>query len=310
MERSSLNQMVRFSLKLIFILLLIIIIDQGIGMILRHLYFRQKSGEESQITYVIDSTFADVLIFGSSRANHHYVPDIFESRLNKTCFNAGKDGSYFLYGCAIFKAIARRYNPKLIIFDIRPYELGNITSEYERLSILLPYYRKYPEIRSIINLRGPFEKLKHISSIYPYNSLVFQIVRGTLNLRKTSAPNLKGYIPLFRTMKANNIDSWNLSNITIDENKINALKDIIATCKQKKIELVFVYSPMWRIIQNSFCDSLISRICSEQGISYINMSNDSTFINRPDYFEDVSHLNNEGARVFSNMLIDKIYQTN
>jgi len=29
-------------------------------------------------TYVMDSTKADILVFASSRASHHYVPEIFE----------------------------------------------------------------------------------------------------------------------------------------------------------------------------------------------------------------------------------------
>ena len=169
--------------------------------------------------------------------------------------------------------------------------------------------QKYPEIRNVINLRGPFEKVKHFSSIYPYNSLIFQIVGGTLMLRKSGLPDLKGYIPLYRTMKAEKIDTFNLGNFEIDENKILAMKDIISTCKQKNIALVFVHSPFWRISTDSYCSSIISGMCSENGINYLDMSNDSTFINKPDYFDDISHLNNKGAEVFTNMLIDRIYNS-
>jgi cell division protein FtsL len=307
MERSSLNQMARFSLRFILILLLILIFDQGIGVILKHFYFRQKFGEQSQLTYVIDSTVADMLIFGSSRASHHYIPEIFEKSLNNTCFNTGKDGNYFLYSYALFKTIVKRYNPKLVIFDIRPYELGDITYEYERLSLLLPYYQKYPEIRHIIDLRGPLEKYKHISAIYSFNSVIFQVARGNLKHSKTSEPDLKGYIPLYRTMNHEKIGTWDLCNITFDENKIHALNDIISTCKQKNIELIFVNSPIWVTIQYSSCKNFISDMCSEQGIEYIDMSNDSTFINNPYYFDDISHLNNEGATIFTNMLISKMH---
>jgi hypothetical protein len=310
MESTSLYQVKHFFIKFVFIVLLLTLFDQSVGLVLRTLYFRQKSGEESQLTYVIDNMVADILIFGSSRANHHYVPEIFEKRLNKICYNTGKDGSYFLYSWAIFKAIIKRYNPKLVIFDIRPYEFGNIPAEYERMSILLPYYKKYPEIRNVLNLRGPFEKLKNISAIYPYNSLIFQITRGSLNLRKSMDTDLKGYIPLFRIMNPGKIDTWNLSDIELDKNKLNALKDIISTCKEKKIKLVFVFSPMWKIVPKISCDEIITGICAEHGIDYINMSNDSLFLEHPEYFDDTSHLNNEGANVFSDLLIDRICHAN
>lgn len=309
MEISSLNKVSRFFLRLVLIASLILLLDQVFGLILKHYYFRQENGKEAQTTYIIDSTVADILIFGSSRASHHYVPEVFESRLNKSFYNTGKDGNYILYSYAIFKSVLKRYYPKLIIFDIRAYDLGDIPSEYERLSQLLPYYQKYPEIRDVIDLRGPFEKLKQISAIYSYNSLILQIVNGNLGLIKAGETNLKGYIPLTRTMKQEKIDLWDLNNIRIDENKIHALKDIISTCKQKNVDLVFVQSPSWLIIQDSVCKKIISDMCSENGIAYLDMSNDSTFIKRPDYFEDINHLNNTGATVFSDMLINKLFNT-
>ena len=310
MEKSSLNQISRFFLRLVLIASVILIFDQGIGSILKHYYFRQKYGKESQTTYMIDSTVADILVFGSSRASHHYVPEVFESRLNKTFYNTGKAGNYILYSYATFKSIVKRYNPKLIFFDIRAYDLGDIPSEYERLSQLLPYYQKYPEIRNVIDLRGPFEKFKQISAIYPYNSLILQIVNGNIGLIKADETNIKGYIPLYRTMENEKIQPWDLGNIIIDENKIRALKDIISTCKQKNIDLVFVQSPnYWILIQDSYSNGIISDMCSESGIPYINMSADSTFMKRPDYFEDENHLNNEGATVFSNLLINKFLNT-
>jgi len=309
MEISSLNQMSRFFLRSVLIASLILLFDRGIGLILKHYYFRQENGKEAQTTYIIDSTVADILIFGSSRASHHYVPEVFESRLNKSFYNTGKDGNYILYSYAIFKSVLKRYDPKLIIFDIRAYDLGDIPSEYERLSQLLPYYQKYPEIRDVIDLRGPFEKLKQISAIYSYNSLILQIVNGNLGLIKAGETNLKGYIPLSRTLKEEKIEIWDLNKIRIDENKIRALKDIISTCKQKDVDLVFVQSPSWLIIQDSVCKKIISDMCSENGIAYIDMSNDSTFIKRPDYFEDINHLNNTGAIVFSDMLVNKLFNT-
>jgi len=309
MKTSSLNQISRFFLRLALVASILLIFDKGTGFLLKHYYFSQEYGKESQTTYIIDSTVADILVFGSSRASHHYVPEVFERRLHETFFNTGKDGNYILSSYAILKSVVKRYNPKLIILDIRAYDLGHIPSEYERLSQLLPYYQQYPEIREVIDLRGPFEKLKQISSIYSYNSLIFQIINGNLGLIKAGETNLKGYVPLSGTMTKEKIDIWDLNNTRIDENKIHALKDIISTCKQKNIDLVFVQSPSWLIIQDSVCKKIISDMCSENGIAYIDMSNDSTFIKRPDYFADMNHLNNTGAIVFSDMLVNKLHNT-
>ena len=105
MANSSFKQIIRFFLKFLLIVALILICDQGIGTILKFFYFRQESGDGYRTTYAIDSTIADILIFGSSRANHSYVPEIFEDKLHYTFYNTGRDGNFILYNYAIFKAI-------------------------------------------------------------------------------------------------------------------------------------------------------------------------------------------------------------
>ena len=53
----------------------------------------------------MELTKADLLVFGSSRANHHYVPEVFEDSLKLTFYNTGKDGSGIfitLHYCDLF----------------------------------------------------------------------------------------------------------------------------------------------------------------------------------------------------------------
>jgi len=310
MTSSAFKQILKFSYRFILILFLILVCDRGVGTILKIFYFRQESGVGYKTTYAIDSTVADVLIFGSSRANHGYVPEIFEDSLHYSFYNTGRDGNYILYNYAILKAISGRYNPKLIIMDIRPDDIGYSATEYERLSLLLPYYKTHPEIRNIIDYKGPFEKIKVVSAIYPYNSLILQILIGNLNYNKERVSDNKGYVPILKVMEKEKIDTFQISLLTVDENKINALKDIISTSKQKNIDLVFVYSPARTFIKDNFYETILSDLCSENGTNYIDMSNHPVFINNHLYFADKDHLNNDGAKVFSTMLVNKILHTN
>lgn len=300
------KQIIRLSLRVFMIVIVILICDRGIGAILNVFYFRQESGDGYRTTYAIDSTLADILVFGSSRANHSYVPEIFEDSFHSTFYNTGRDGNYVLYNYAIFKAITSRYNPKMIIFDLRPEDLGSNAFEYDRLSLLYPYYKTHPEISEIVDTKSPFEKIKRISAIFPYNSLIFQIAMGNLEFNKKRVPDIHGYIPFFEIMKTEKIDTSESSISTLDENKILALKDIILTCQQKNIELVFVNSPTWGITLDDFCEVRLLELCSENGIPFFDMSNHPTFIRNPGYFADKNHLNDEGAKVFSKILSDKI----
>lgn len=309
MSGSSAKQIKRFLFRFILIALIIFICDLGIGNILKFFYFRQTSGLLYRTTYAIDSTRADILVFGSSRANHHYVPEVFEDSLGGTFYNTGRDGNFILYNYAIFKAITQRYQPKLIIFDVNPGELEFNAKSYELLSSLLPYSQDHHEIKHIVALRSPFEKVKLLSMIYPYNSILLTIAVGNLDFNKKRKSDNKGYIAINKTMKNRKIDAEGNDineDAHVDEVKTAALIDIHKTCSQNKIKLFLVQSPVYALTGKNYCNPVISNFCAENNINYFDLSNQTDFINHPDYFADRIHLNNTGARLFSSLVINKI----
>ncbi|HXS59927.1 MAG TPA: hypothetical protein VN703_03845, partial [Candidatus Sulfopaludibacter sp.] len=121
-----------------------------IGNLLRTFYFKQQSGLQCRTTYSIEKTTANVLIFGSSAANHDYQTNTFTKRLDTSFYNTGRDGISIFYEYAVLKAILKRYTPKIIILDFDQEEFIKNEASYDRLSALLPYYINHPEIRSII----------------------------------------------------------------------------------------------------------------------------------------------------------------
>jgi hypothetical protein len=301
------NSYLKFIFSILSLLLFIGISDQLIGRFLKQYYFKQKSGLYYRTTYAIDSTKADILIFGSSRANHHYVPEIFEDSLNMSFYNCGREGNFLLYNYAVFKAIVRRYTPKIVIFDINPDELHYDREGYDRLSSLLPYYRKHPEIRSIVGLKGPFEKFKLISEIYPYNSSMLTIAIGNTKLNKERKNDQKGYVPL-----ADYISDTVLYKIdpvvrgAIDTNKVNAVSYIIKYCNSNKIRLIFIQSPMYAKVSNTSSIEYFDKLTRETKTSFWNFLNDVEFLDKPNFFQDQYHLNNTGAIYFSKLLVKKI----
>lgn len=92
-----------FFLKLVVLFTIVFILDYSIGNVLRYFYFKQESGLQYRTTYSIEKTRADVLIFGSSRANHHYNPIVFENRLKQSYYNVGRDGNFIFYHSAVLK---------------------------------------------------------------------------------------------------------------------------------------------------------------------------------------------------------------
>lgn len=292
--------------KLTAILLMVFLLDFAIGNMLRYFYFKQVSGLYYRTTYAMDSTQADILIFGSSRASHHYVPEVFEDSLKMSFYNTGRDGNFLLFNYAVFKAILSRYTPKIILFDVNDNELLKNTADYERLSSLLPYYKNHPEIRNIINLRSPYEKTKLISSIYPFNSMFLTIAIGNLNLNKERKVDRKGYVPLHNTMLNTTLYYSEDSKGETDNIKIKALKKIIHMCREREIQLYFVNSPVYS--KEAILDSigLVGRIIIEEKATYWSYTKEPLFLENPEYFQDIAHLNDDGAKLFTKILVNRI----
>jgi hypothetical protein len=300
------NDCPRFFSNLLLLLLIIIICDQLTGRILKHLYFSQKSGLFFRTTYAIDSTKANIIVFGSSRANHHYVPEIFEDSLNLSFYNSGREGNFLLYNYAVFKAIVKRHRPEIVIFDVIPNELFYEKESYERLSSLLPYYTAHPEIRDVVQLKSSLEKLKILSGIYPYNSSLITVLIGNLDINSSRKGDDRGFVPLHKSIKDTVLHTIELVPGIIDNNKINALTDIINYCDSDKIRLVFIQSPLYAIFQETGSMRYFDKLEESNKIIYWDFSNEPEIMSHPGYFQDQFHLNLQGAECFSKLLVRKI----
>ncbi|WP_273568325.1 hypothetical protein [Maribacter halichondriae] len=274
--------------------------DFILGKTLRHFYFTQDSGLQHRTTVSIEKTEADILIFGASKANHHYDPRILEDSLNMSAYNTGRDGQFVFYQTALLKAALKRYTPKLIILDF----IGTFAydqHDYDRLSNLLPYYEDHPELRDIILLRSPFEKYKMISQIYPYNSMLTTIAVGNLEFNKHRDFNINydGYVPLHGVYNKK-LDSVRTSlTYEIDDNKINAFEEFLTLTKQHDIPLVVIYSPIYYLYDRDFSIELCSKLCQKNGIPFIDFSRDKEFLKDINLYEDESHLNQVGVEIFT-----------
>jgi len=298
------NRHIILATRVMIVFMAIFIADRGIGALMKSLYFRQQSGDGYLINYAIDSTEADIVVLGSSRAKHSYVPGVFFDSLRMTCYNAGRDGTnHVLFNYAQFKLITKRHKPDVIIFDIRPEDLAYYSDEYDMLAPLLPFYRTHPEIRDLTNQRSPFEKMKHISHIYPFNSMIFQVIMGNLEFNKKRKQHSNGFVPYHGSkLTGTTADTVYVSDSGTDEYKIKLVNEMMETCLSSNIKLIFVYSPTWNYSGQNRYDTLFAKLVESRSVKYYNMSNMPVFMENPGYFYDRTHLNEEGATIFSTML--------
>ena len=247
---------------------------------------------------------------GSSRAAHHYVPQIFEDSLGLNCYNAGSDGQCIYYHYALLASMLERgAKPKLVL-----YEVMNLDAEVSKLESftldaaldrLAPHYGEFRAIDELFQKKNWKEKLKLNSKTYRYNSKLVQIIKCNY----IPSPEDKGYEALIGKMDINSFskdiekecNTNKNKSADIDEDKVEYIKKFILLCKENDIRLVFMYSPYY----NSnllYGAKLIKEIAESEDIPFYDFVTNSIF-NKPEYFKDVMHLNDEGAREYSKFII-------
>ncbi|MCX6158530.1 MAG: hypothetical protein NTY74_11190 [Ignavibacteriae bacterium] len=294
-------------LNIILIISIVFVLDFAIGHILRHYYFRESRGYHYRTTYSMEKTNAEILIFGSSRANHHYISGLLEDSLKMTAYNTGREMSGIFYQTAILKSVLKRYTPKLIVLDFAGEE--GKAEQYDYLSSLLPYYKTHEEIRNIIELKSQFERIKLVSEIYPFNSEIRTIIYGNLENKEpinAEDKNNKGYIALYGEVKAKIADVDNSTSLKVDTNKFNSFREFIQLAKSSGAIVIVSYSPIFQKYNRLQDLEICKGICSSENITFWDFSKDTTFINKIDLFYDIGHLNHNGAILFSNIVATKI----
>ena len=282
-------------------------IDLAGGAMLENFYFKQQSGYDYLTTYSIEKTNANILILGSSRAKNIYNTTIFEKQTGLTCYNTGRDGEPIFYHYAVLQAALKRYTPKIVILSFDAGNFSKNTEAYDRITALLPYYKNHPEIHSTVALKGPYEKLKLLSNIYPFNSLLLPIIAGNSENNKEKYINIKGFIPLefFFSGPLKTFDYTKEKDL--DGIKINTYKLFIQDCINHKVELYIICPPY--IINPIGIDHSIlegKKIAQQYNIRFLDYSRDTSFTNNPSLFADFRHLNVNGVELFSYKVIDKI----
>ncbi len=302
------NEYRKFFVRLFILVVIFFVIDFAIGKTLKHFYFKQSSGYQYRLTYVIDRAKEEALVFGSSRANHHYVPAVFQDSLKLPFYNAGVDGQFILFEGALVRCVLSRYSPKYVVLDFNADEFVYSERSYDMLADLLPYYPEhYNELNSIIDLKSKYEKVKLLSKMYPFNSVVLTIMMGNLESNKKRKEDDRGYVPLTGRIDYN-VKPSVIKEGNIDSNKINAFKDLISRCKNSGVKVFVVVSPYFEAVEQSSIN-LGSQIANEMNVPFWDYSNDTSFIRRKELFKDVIHLNDSGAIIFSQKVVQRINES-
>ena len=286
-----------FIVKIVLItVLLAVVLDYSYTAV----YLNSKSRDKVSDVFKSKARSYDVVILGSSRANNHFVTRIFEKNGLKT-FNYGMSGGHLYEASLLLKLmIERNYEIKTLILEA-DLNLSNDKQSEGVAAKFLPYIHRSEIIKNHFEQEPNFNELYYIPF---YRYLKFDSKIGSRELfntiiqKKTVATENGGYYALGVNKKGNmknNIVSLN----PLKRNKY--YEEIKQLCKANNIHFIPIMTPM--------CENVIGMNYFEKVKStYPEIHNYENVVIENKYFSSCGHMNDNGARKFTSIVVRDFFK--
>jgi hypothetical protein len=241
----------------------------------------------------------DVVILGSSRANNHFVPSLFEDKGLKT-FNYGMSGGHLFEADLLLKLmIERNYKIKNVILEA-DLNLSNDQRADGVSAKFLPYIHQSEVIKKHFMNEVDFDYLYYVP-FYRYvlfdSQIGFRETIKTAQKEKTSLLNNEGYYPLLKNKKGRmKNDLTNLNPLT--RNKY--YEDIKRICTQNNINFIAIMTPMCEKTKGINYFEKVKKV-------YPEIHNYENVVVEDKYFSSCGHMNDTGARLFTAKVIHDFF---
>jgi hypothetical protein len=291
--------MKKIIINILIIAALFIIIDRLISHFVY--YVASKNIYDKRIGNILRNNLGrkDVLLFGSSRTARDLMANEIEKASGLTVYNLGYPGSNIDFHLELLKLVVDAgLTPKVAILAVDDrVELMESDTINFRVDTLKPY-SNYDNIRNILYSHG--DTSAQISKyIYTYTlgnnlSIMFPNKHpGKLDIiQPDGSMPLTGRSSSSKDMVFNNITTYDINN---ESPKLaQKFTEFINTCKLNSIQLIILFPPNFGKPSNKFIHRMKLIINNKAClVDY------STFITSNESFYDGSHLNQNGAMIFS-----------
>ena len=231
-----------------------------------------------------------------------------EDSLHMPAYNVARDGCFFSYNCCVINSILDRYTPKLIIWENGTEYLYEGISD--PLESLYPYYSQNKWVLRTIQEELPLsEYLRLNSNIYQYNSIVHRILMRYRGRHSFSDGTLKGDLPLAPTQlkKQLVLEKERVGSASLSETKIERFRSTLKRAQKMSVRIVVVDSPKYKLRSTENLSAVkMQELCEHSGTLYIDNSQLSFFLEHPELFNDATHMNDDGAKVYTELFLKQI----
>ncbi|MBN9285841.1 MULTISPECIES: hypothetical protein [unclassified Flavobacterium] len=292
--------MKRFLLYLLSIVVVFIAVVYLLDYTFTAVYKDSKPRNKIALAYKSKPQHYDVIFLGSSRANNHFVPELFIDRGYKA-YNFGISGSRLEESALLLKLLLKNGTKiKNIIVEVDLNINSNGFSDAVRADFY-PYLKDSETIRDYYRHKNT-DNFKELYYLPYYRYLKYDARIGFRELFFSAigkqSKNLQhdGFYALKNTGK--NME-YDLSEYSPKKNvAYEYIKDI---CKSNKIRLIAVTTPMCRNVKNiAYFDEVVKL--------YPEIYNFENVVTNDDCFSSCGHMNEKGATIFTKYLLDKFFK--
>lgn len=290
--------MKEFLLKIVLFFFIIAGIDFLMGICFDYMASKSTLTDFGRDNHICNTGTEDLLVFGSSRALHHYNTGMMTDSLGIACYNCGEEGQGIILNYGRLLMYKQRHEPKIIIYDLEP-DFDLYTSDNHQFIKWLKPHCDRRGVMDIISSVDCTERIKLTSRLYRYNTEFYSLLVAMKHANEQISKT--GYKPLYGTMREvkKKAKHTPVSEET-DSIKLHYLEAMIQTFDDATI--LFVVSPAWNGKDMKSLEPA-KRLCDKYKISFIDYSNSPKYIHQDKYYTDVVHLNSRGADEFTKDII-------
>lgn len=279
----------------------VVIIDVCCGLVMGRVFsdVPEKNTEIASVYHTFFEKKCDMLILGPSTARHNYNTLLIADSLKLDVYNAGLDGRDIVYCCTALQEFVKRCSLRYVILDLTAAQFDDIS--LSRMKLTSYYYGKNESITDFFNNDTDWkQRLKMRSALYRYNNSVTDIIRIAIK-----GYNTTGFEPLVG--EATNLNRYELKDFNLDKTEYKYFNKIISICKNNNIELFLVRSPQYgdRVTFGQW----LSKYAENEGVVLLDENSNLSYYSHPELFKDETHLNGNGADLFTQNII-KIINNN
>lgn len=242
----------------------------------------------------------DVVVLGSSRANNHFVTQMFEEKGLKA-FNYGMSGGHLFEASLMLKLmIERKYKIKNVILEA---DL-NLSNEHQAEGIsamFLPYLHQSDLIKNHFASEENFNELYYIP-FYRYvkydTKIGFRAMLFAMINKKTNTLDNLGYYPLGVVKNANMKGEIGNLNPLLHNKYYEEIKNV---CKKNNINFIAVMTP---VCENQAGMNYFDKVKK----AYPEIHNYENVVIENKYFSSCGHMNDAGARIFTARILKDFFK--